>query len=272
MGYISPKKMTFKAFSPFSKFLNPADTRTPLIWDRIDRRIRAGRPNVILIEGGGQCGKSTLAQYICEHYDEHYVTVFSVKELMDIMEKRVEMFKSGDRSMLWKWIWFEEIQSEALRQQWSNQRNIVIGQIVGLWGELKQNLVLTCPNIDDVSPRLYGNVAVRMLVDAEWKKDHIERTAFLFKPVKDLQKKGYKWGGAGRFTIPEITRAEPYLATKMENMSDKFVRYRADLDRQNRKHYGQSDENYIPTPLTEERKKEHEEFMKNQAERAKSGL
>jgi hypothetical protein len=197
-----------------------------------------------------------LAQFIAEHYDPAYVTVYSTRELMDLMDARVQAFKAGDRSMLWKWIWFEEIQGEALRSQWHNQRNIVIGQIVGMWGELKQNLVMTCPDIDDISPRLFRNIACRIIVDAEWKIDHVQRTAFLFKPKKDIQKKGYKWGGAGMFAIPEIVRAEPYLSGKMENMTDKFSRFRADLDRQDAKLYKQTAPNFIPPPLSEERKAE----------------
>jgi len=122
---------------------------------------------------------------------------------------------------------------------------------------MKQNLVLTCPDIDDISARLFRNIAVRIIVDAEWKGDHVQRTAFLFKPKKDIQKKGYKWGGAGMFAIPDVVRAEPYLGTKMDNMKEKFSRFRLDLERQDRKTYGnpaQTAPTFVSPILTDEQK------------------
>jgi hypothetical protein len=241
-------------FTPKSPFGHRGDCpdRTPLIWDRINRKIRCGLPNVVLIEGGGQTGKSTLGMMICEHYDKDFVIIYNTKELLDLMEKRVKLFESGDLTVLWKWIFFDEPQMEADKRKWADARNQVIGQITGgLYGELKQNMVLALPDIDDISSRLYRNITYRVVVDADFKAGKITRKANLYRPRKDLQKRGYKWTGAGTYIIPELKRREDYLGKKVSNMSDKLNIYRMDLDRQDRKKY--KVEPTIPTMPTKER-------------------
>jgi hypothetical protein len=192
----------------------------------------------------------------CIHYDPDFTIIYNLQQLLDIMKDRVKAFEAGDRSMLYKYLFFDEVQMEAIKTKHHDQRNIIIGQIVGAWGELKQNLVLALPDIDDISTRLYRNITLRVVVSADFKNGQIVRRADVFTARKDIQKKGYKWKSGGWFPIPDYKRPDNYLPLKINNLTEKLQIYQMDFDRQNKKKYGQPDQPYIPTPISEERRKE----------------
>lgn len=229
-----PQRLNFKPISPFKTKTNFIIAK---IWDRIDRKIALGLPNTIVIEGSGQTGKTTLGRFICMHYDKDYNLLYSVKDAFKVLDDYKERYFSGDKtSMLWKFNLLDEPQLESPSVKFRDERAIALQQIIGAWGELKQNLVLTLPDVGDIGKRFYRNVTYRIQMSVRKNRQTGEREyiAMIYRPYKPIWKLTWTWIKVGRFLVPNVEQDSEYLTRKMDNFfNEKLDRMKGDVKIQN---------------------------------------
>jgi len=229
MDKIFPQRLKYKPISPFkSKHFY----RQPTIWDRIDTNISLGLPNNIVIEGRAQTGKTTFGRYICLHYDLNYNLLYSVQDAFKILDNYKAQYFAGSTAMLWKWNLLDEPQLEAPSVKYRDERALALQQIIGSWGELKQNLVLTLPDMGDIGKRFYRNLTYRIQMSVKKNKQTGEREyiAIFYRPYKPIWINTWKWLRIGKFIVPNVEKDVDSLERKMDNFfNDKLGRLKDDV-------------------------------------------
>jgi hypothetical protein len=193
----------------------------PNFWDRINDIRKLERVNMIVIDGKAQTGKSTLAQYIAEHYDKDFKTVFTVKEILDYVKDIGDIYYSDyDRwlNMRYKWLFWDEPNLEAVRNEWWSQRNTIIQLITSSYGFLKLNMILALPNVKGLSDIILTNISMRISVRSLLDKDRkIKRIATIRKPFWLEGRNKFVWIAVETFTIPELSMNKEYESAKADN-------------------------------------------------------
>jgi archaellum biogenesis ATPase FlaH len=220
------KVMKLRITHPFAD----SGSNMPDFYRRIDNNILEGKPTIILIDGKTQSGKSTLARSICMRYNQDYKRFFTVKDFISFLNEiknKCELtydttgkliFAKIPNEYLFKWILFDEVELEApIEDLWKN-RNKVLTSITSGFGFLKENLIMTLPDITGVSKRIYKNITFRITTRSylnNFKK--ITRKAYIKIPIYDDNKNKYFWVTVQEHTIPFIAEDHIYNAEKTHN-------------------------------------------------------
>lgn len=212
-------------FNPSSKrfivtgLFDRAGEGIPNYFRRIDDTIALGRVNIIIIDGKTQTGKSTLGRKICSMYDKDYVRVWTTEDILKHLKNMKEAWLNGDKKSVYgRWILFEEPQLEAPRQEYWNQRNMIIQMITSSYGFLKQHMILTLPNVKGISDVVLTNVSLRITVRSNLNRDRkIERRGYVKIPIFNEMKNKYMWICAEEYKIPLIDMDSDYDSEKANN-------------------------------------------------------
>lgn len=177
--------------------------------------------NLIAITGKSQSGKSTFARWICEKYDRHYVTVFTVEDILNYIDKIKKLYYDDMeewKRMRWKWIFWDEPQLEIDKTEFWSQRNIVLGMLTSSYGFLKQNMVVALPNLRKLSDNLLTNLTYRIDMKAVLGRNReIIRKAYFKKPIYIERKNKYGWTTFQQITVPFIEEDKKYDKAKADN-------------------------------------------------------
>lgn len=187
-------------------------------YSRIEKRSKTNLINMIIITGRSQCGKSTLGRSICEKFDKDYVTVFTIEELLNYLEK----CKENEIAYLKKFIFFDEPELEVSRNEWWTDRNRVLCFILSSFGFLHNNIVMALPNIKGLSDIILTNISLRIDVNAEYNErtKTIVRKAYIKKAIWSDFKNKFMWITTEVHTIPDISKNQNYEDRKRHNFFD----------------------------------------------------
>lgn len=228
-SWIHAPKLGFRPGSPFRS--NDA-WRQPSIFDQINENNACGMINFVPVEGRSQSGKSTLGWWICTRYDPSPVLVYTADELLDLMDNYTRRFEAGDRTMLYKWVMFDEPQQEAFNKRESDARADAIVQVVNGFGFLKQNLCVCLPDLGEIGKHIYTtNLTIRIVIKVRRKHGQVYRTGYVYQGSKPIWETKWKWYDKGYFRIPWIDLPAGYMPRKTDNFKDKLGRWRDDLER-----------------------------------------
>ncbi|MCX6820651.1 MAG: hypothetical protein NT016_01760 [Candidatus Aenigmarchaeota archaeon] len=239
MRWVRPVEMSSRPLSPF----RTSDLRQPSCFDRTDDNMFCGKINVVVIEGPSQSGKTTLGGWWATRYDPKPRLLYNAREALDMCKEYLALYREEEergvditrRSMLWKWNVLDEPQQEAPSAKWLDERAQVIAQIVNGYGFLKQNLVLTLPDLGDIGKRVYSNnLTYRIKVDVRKIAGKASRRAYFYFPYKPIWKDKWTWKDAGYMDVPRIVLPEGWAARKLVNFDEKLERWEKNLDRQER--------------------------------------
>jgi hypothetical protein len=215
----------------------------PNFYRRIEKRIKLGLINILIIDGQTQTGKSTLGRKICSSYDSTYTKIFTVKDFLDYFFKCKEdlginesgqITKPENISKVWnKWILFDEIEVEANRMEFWSEKNVVLMYIVSSFGWLHNHIVMTLPNIKGLSEIILTNLTMRITVKAdEGKTGEIRRMAYIKKPIWSDMKNKYIWVTIEHHSIPLIEKDQSYEDGKANNFFNvQLVSWKAKIDK-----------------------------------------
>jgi len=205
----------------FTQLYKSSGERYPTFWQRINEIRELERVNMIIVDGKAQTGKSTLAQYIAKHYDINHKTVFTVKEILDYVKEIGEVyFNDYERwkTLRYKWVFWDEPQLEAVRNEWWSQRNTVIQLITSSYGFLKLNLIMALPNIKGLSDIILTNISMRISVKSVLDFNRkIKRIATIRKPFFLEHRNKFVWIAVETFNIPDIPMDLKYENDKAHN-------------------------------------------------------
>jgi len=202
----------------------------PDFYRRIDNNILEGKPTIIIIDGKTQSGKSTLARKICIRYDPNYRRFFTIKNFIDFLNEikgKCKLTYDDTGKLIFAeipeeykhiWILFDEVELEApVENMWKN-RNKVLTSITSGFGFLKQNLILTLPDLTGISKRIYKNITFRISTRSYLNSfKTITRKAFIKIPIYDDNKNKYFWVTVEDHAIPFIAEDNIYNAEKTHN-------------------------------------------------------
>ena len=239
--------MSFKPrhFKPrtISNFLQTGQDM-PSFYRRIQKTMNTRLINMIIITGKSQTGKSTLARKICEEFDKDYITVFTVEEFLEVLEKA----KDDELSYTNKFLFFDEPELEVSRNEWWSNRNKVLTFILSSFGFLHLNIVMALPNIKGLSDIILTNINLRIDVKADYNefKKEIVRYGFIKKAIWSDMKNKFIWVTVEAHKIPTIERDEKYELGKRHNFFDvQLPKWREDINKQKRKEIGDADDPYM---------------------------
>lgn len=203
---------------------NKIEEKIPDLFQRINDNIMQKAPTVILIDGKTQTGKSTLARYICSRYDPNYTTIFTVEDFLKYLNFLYSKLENIDGELMlpkqycYKWILFDEVELETPSQKFYADKNIVLQSIIAGFGFLKQNMIMTLPDLRGISELLYINITMRISVKRflNYNKE-IVRTAFIKIPLYNDNKRKYWWINVQASKIQPIETDKVYNTNKTKN-------------------------------------------------------
>ena len=178
----------------------------------IDKIIRLGRVALIVVDGKAQTGKSTTAQYVCEHYDKDYVTVFTIEELTKYLDyATVNNIKN-------RWIFFDEPQLQSPRATWWSEKNQALQAITSSYGFLKSHMIMALPNLKGISNIVLTNLCMRITMRSYLTADGIVKyVAFVKLPqYSEYHRRWYFYTMEER-TMPNLIQSDEYFVRKKEN-------------------------------------------------------
>ena len=192
---------------------------------------------MIVIDGKSQSGKSTLARHICKVFDPEYTTVFTVKELLEYLERCSETYyndmENYRKSSIWgKFILFDEIEIAVSKARFWEERNQVLTKIISSYGFLKQSIICTLPNIRGLTDLILTNLNFRIHVKADFNEKHgkIFRTGFIKKAVWSDYKNKFIWITTEIHHIPWIEKDWTYEKRKADNFfKDSLPQWRKEI-------------------------------------------
>lgn len=193
--------------------------RFPNWQKRIEQQLKLGRINMIIVDGKAQTGKSTLARYIAKKYDDKFVQIFQVEEILTYLEKLKGWWYAGQHDKIYnKWIFFDEPQLETPKQEFWSQRNMVIQAFTSSFGFLHNHLIMALPNIKGLSDVILTNISMRITVKSYLgKSEDIIRKGYIKLPIWNEFKQKFFWVSVEDFTIPTIEEDCQYIADKADN-------------------------------------------------------
>jgi hypothetical protein len=195
----------------------------PSFFERIDKNNKETGVNIVLIDGRGQAGKSTLADFIAKRYDKNYKLVYTVEEIIDRYKKLAELWLSGDYiNSMYRWTFWDEPQLEVPRMAFWSDRNMIAQQLSSSFGFLKPSLIMALPNIKGLSDMILTNILFRITVNVHTNdKDEIVRKGYIKKPKYSESRNKFYWTGVETYTIPdmpELTQFDSeYMKAKVNN-------------------------------------------------------
>jgi len=193
----------------------------PTLDERINEILALGRINMIIVDGKAQTGKSTLAREIAARRDKKYITIFRIEELIEYLKKARELWFSGNAAEVMNhWVFFDEPQLEAARQEYWSNRNLILQAFTSSFGFLHNHLIMALPNIKGLADNVLTNISLRMSVMSYIKDGKIVRKAYVKKPIFAERKNKFLWVTVQDFVIPHIEKDANYDDAKAHNFFD----------------------------------------------------
>lgn len=208
-----------RMISPYAK----REINIPNFYNRINNNTILTGVNIILIDGRGQVGKSTLGDEIAGKYDPEYDLCYTTKDIVEHFKKLREKWKNGEiEDCLYRWIFWDEPQLEIPRMRFWSERNLMIQALTSSFGFLKPSLILALPNVKGISDMIVTNILFRITVKVGFDRDKkIVRKGYIKLPKFNEIKNKFYWTTAEIYTIPELTKVteknSDYMKRKMEN-------------------------------------------------------
>jgi len=195
-------------FKPqITNIFQEAEIRMPDIFDRINAFHSSNQPVRLIIDGMPRTGKSYTAKWIIEHYTTNYVTVFTIKQLLQLLKEGINH----------KWILFDEAELEAPSTEFRSANNLVLRLIVSSYGYLNNDLIMTTPSIYQIDKTLRHLITFRISMTARKSKNKISRIAWVKLPIWIESKMKYVWTVVEERHMPEIIVDENYEDSKRKN-------------------------------------------------------
>lgn len=231
-----PRKFRPMQFNELMRRDEPITTHL----SRIDRNMRLGLPNVIVIDGQAQTGKSTLARSIALKYDKNFKLAFTTEDILNYLKECANEYYNGNfKNILGKWIFFDEPQLDVPRMEFWSARNRIIQAVTSSFGFLKNNLIMALPNIKGLSDIVITNITMRVTVRCFELSDHTPiRKAYFKKVIWSEFKNKWYWKTYENHTIPYIIPDVNYDLNKADNFfKTQLTKWRTDMRLERKTYY-----------------------------------
>lgn len=216
---------SLRIISPHAKPLrNYIPTMDKLIQDTIKKQIN----NVIFVDGRGQSGKSTFADYKAKEYDQNYYLMYTIEDLFKLLEiyrKKLEIDVNGKignqealKKIQYKWIFWDEPQNETINTRFWDERFYIAGQLTSAWGFLKQQLIIATPDTANLPHYLMRNVTCKVSIKVFLRGNEIIRKYFVYIAKKNPKTNKWYWGFPIQSEIiPKLELPVYYWERKLNN-------------------------------------------------------
>lgn len=206
------------------KLFKDNSNKYPNFNQRIRQNRLEGKPNLIIIDGKSQTGKSTLARYICSEFDKDYKLFFTVDDILQYLAFLRNNLETKDDKLFLpliyqdKWTFFDEPQLETPRQSFWSDRNMILQAYTSSFGFLHNHLVMALPNIKGISDIILTNITFRISVMSRLKNNNeILRKAYVKIPLFNDNKNKWYWVTVEEYRIPKIDSDLNYDSRKTNN-------------------------------------------------------
>lgn len=224
-----------KAFKIYSPHAYPIRDYIPTLDRIITDTMKKGMINVIPIEGRGQSGKSTFADWKTKQYDPNYFLMYTIEDLFKMIDGwtkllDVEIIKDNgfDKAIMkkpenmskimYKWIFWDEPQAEVNNIKFWDERIYIASQLTSTWGFLKQQLILATIDVGSLPSFFMRNVSCKIVMKVFLRNQEREYRYFIHVPRKHPKTGKWYWGyPIGYGIMPTVELPVEYWERKLNN-------------------------------------------------------